>query len=184
MGVQRCNSDGQSFGFCMGCGGNDTGAQNGDGEASDGAAVGDDAAGQEGGLQEGGVHCDPPDGGAPCDPGSVPCGGKDCPTSTSFCCETATGSSGTCDMNGAFCTQSSVHCNESADCDGGVCCMTLSIGFTTTVTSTCRASCPTGTYQLCHSNNECGSGKPCIVQTCVSGNETEACSTVPTCTPK
>lgn len=186
-GVQVCDGNGQSFGPCTQCGAGDSGPSSmGGGDALNEADVdtGDGAAPEAGPPDAGGPVCDPPDGGLPCDPGHVQCAGSTCATATTFCCETSTGSSGMCDPAKATCTQSESHCDEALDCDGGVCCMSITISFATTVKSTCQATCPTGSYQLCRSNTECGAGKACVVQTCISGNDTEACSTVPGCTPK
>jgi hypothetical protein len=47
----------------------------------------------------------------------------------------------------------------------------------------CRMACSYGTYQLCHTNSECGAGKTCIPQNCPVGlKSTEACSLMPGCT--
>jgi hypothetical protein len=184
VGAQICNTDGHSFGPCMGCGANDAQPFMEDDAPNDGGATRDAAAREAASPEAGGSSCAPPDGGLPCDPGHVSCGGSPCPTSTSFCCETSTGASATCDQTGTTCTQSEVHCDESADCDGGVCCMSIAVSFVTTVKSTCQATCATGTYQLCRSSTECGTGQSCIPQTCLAGSDTEACTTVPGCTAK
>jgi hypothetical protein len=184
VGAQICNADGHSFGPCMGCDGSDAQLAMPDDASNDGGATRDGALLEAASHDAGHSNCAPPDGGLPCDPGQVSCGGSPCPTSTSFCCETVTGSSGTCDQIGATCTQSEVHCDEGADCDGSVCCLAIAVSFATSVKATCHATCPTGTYRLCRSNTECGAGQSCIPQTCLGGGSTEACTTVPGCTPK
>jgi hypothetical protein len=209
-GAQTCNSDGHSLGACMGCGAGDGAPSARDDTSDAGGATGDAAAGagatgdaaagggttrdaamrdaaslEAASREGGGFNCDPPEGGPPCDPGHVPCGGSSCPTSTSFCCQTLTGLAGTCDQTGSTCTQgASLHCDEAADCDAGVCCLSPIGAAGATVTATCQATCPSGTFQLCRSNRECLSGQPCIAQTCLGGSDEEACSIVTGCSAK
>lgn len=185
-GVQTCNQDGHSFGPCLDCGAGDAEPPVDDDASKDGGTVGDAAGPETGGLEASGPPCTPPDGGLPCDPGNVSCAGSTCPTRTTFCCEPDTETSGTCDQIGTTCTQSELYCDETADCEGGVCCMTITTSFIgTTVKAICQTTCATGSYQLCRSNTECGTGKPCIAQTCpLTGTDIEACSTVAGCTAK
>jgi hypothetical protein len=189
-GAQTCNADGRSFGPCTGCGGNvdgtapqgaDAGSPAEDGAPADGSST------DTGDTGPGNPACDVPTGGLPCDPGNVTCSGagSSCAISTSYCCENLAGSTGTCSQSGSSCSQSdSLECDETADCNGGVCCMAISVGLLgTTVTATCKPSCSNGEFELCRSNTECPSGK-CTPQSCISGGNTEACTTVTGCTAK
>jgi len=185
-GAQTCNSDGHSFGPC-GCGEGDAEGTSVADDASngskDGGVTGDGAGPEAGGPEAGGSVCNPPDGGLPCEPGKIDCAGSTCSAPATFCCQTASATSGTCDQPGALCAESELHCDEAADCEGGVCCMTIN-AFSTTVKATCQSACATGSFQLCRSDTECGAGK-CIPQTCpLTGTDTEACSTVTGCNAK
>jgi len=186
VGAQVCSADGHSFGACT-CGAGDAQPLTGDDASNGGGGVvdaGDAAVGEAASPEAGPPSCSAPDGGLPCDPGQISCGASTCTAGTSFCCQNVSGSTGTCDPTGTVCTQSEVHCNEAADCDGGVCCMAIAVSFATSVKATCETRCATGTYQLCRSNTECGAGHSCVVQTCLVGSTTEACTTVAGCTPK
>jgi hypothetical protein len=175
----------------------------------DAAEAGADRAAKDA-ANERSAPCVGPEGGAPCDPGLVPCGGEAgvCLTSTSACCQPSPqngGHQGTCIPNSSSCPsgQDMVQCNEAADCPPGqVCCENFPAIATLGPTS-CMPSCTGGTYQICHTHAECGlgdAGTPptCILQTCMSfgfgggGSVTlEACAVagatgggaLPYCTP-
>ncbi len=165
--------------------GSSGGADSGSGSTgSDGgtdAGIGD---GATDGDAEGGLTCEPPDGGAPCDPGRVACGGHACSTNTQYCC--VNGDAGTCLALGAPCGSNvAVSCNEAADCVNGVCCQVLALG---PHSATCFASCPVGDYQACRSDSECGNpdagttSMRCIVQTCpLSANPDAGTTTIEAC---
>jgi|HubBroStandDraft_5_1064220.scaffolds.fasta_scaffold210614_2 hypothetical protein len=115
--------------------------------------------------------CQAPTGGAACDPGIVTCGSTSCSTSSSYCCADDDGGACTA-YNSAGCpsTDLTLQCDEAADCASGVCCeqaMSLGVAGPTQ----CMSSCPTGWFQICRSNTECGTGdgggvNRCVLQTC------------------
>jgi hypothetical protein len=119
--------------------------------------------------------CIAPEGGAPCDPGLVSCGGASCTTVSEFCC-VGGGTGATPDIcaafNGASCPSSAlvVACDEAADCSNAVCCEEI-VGLGVSGPTQCMTSCPSGWFQVCRSDTECGGGgdggtNRCIVQTC------------------
>jgi hypothetical protein len=152
---------GAGGGSGVGSSGSGSGTSNGDGGGSAG----------DGGAGSGSVTCQAPDGGAPCDPGRVPCGSTTGDPSLTSCCR-MTGDAGT-DMcigpNGACTGGNRVSCKESGDCASGLVCCD-SYGPTS-----CMAACggPSGSFQICRSDTECGItsdagavAKKCILQTC------------------
>jgi hypothetical protein len=71
-----------------------------------------------------------------------------------------------------------VHCNEASDCNGGeICCVTIDIA-SRSATAACQAGpCTTpanGGAQACRTDQECGTGGPCEVQSC-AGVKLELC---------
>jgi hypothetical protein len=163
-----------------------TGAEGGTTDGGGGDAGGMDASAVgRGDAAEGGARaCLVPDGGAPCNPGTVPCGSTTCNTATEYCCEESNGD-GTCDpVNGGSCASGiKVACNEAADCASGVCCQEDTYG---PHSATCQTSCPTGYFQVCRTDAECGtdgSGAPqtCIVQLCPPSAGAAATVTLEAC---
>jgi hypothetical protein len=174
------------------------GAGPGGGDGSGGASAGDDAGPSgdatgtdgPGGNVEGGAptgdagdaatghatSCHPPEGGLPCDPGVVSCGGASCTTSSQFCCVGGAqgGAGDVCSpFNGASCPSSAlaVACDEAADCSGALCCE-QEVGLGVAGPTQCMASCPSGWFQACKSHSECNSHgdagglNRCVLQTC------------------
>jgi hypothetical protein len=116
--------------------------------------------------------CQPPSGGAACDPGTVTCGGVSCSTSNSVCCTDEDGGGSCAADNSAGCPGGdlSQQCDETGDCSSGVCCEEV-IGLGVAGPTQCMASCPSGWFQVCKSNTECGTGdggglNRCVLQTC------------------
>ena len=138
--------------------------------STDAGTVAKDAA------SSGASSCQTPEGGLACDPGVVACGSTACSTASSFCC-VGGGQGGTGEVcspfNGASCPSSAltVACDETADCTGAVCCE-QNAGLGAAGPTQCLASCPSGWFQVCKSNTECGAkhdgGSPgrCVRQTC------------------
>jgi hypothetical protein len=153
----------------------------GDATLPDGAIPADGAAGDsgaEGGTAESGTivsSCQAPAGGSACDPGLVGCGGTSCTTSSQFCCVDGAddgGSGGTClGYNNSSCPAGALTlgCDETGDCASGVCCEEV-IALGVAGPTQCMTSCPSGWFQICKSNTECGGGSSgagsCIRQTC------------------
>jgi hypothetical protein len=116
--------------------------------------------------------CQPPSGGAACDPGTVTCGGVSCSTGDSVCCTGEDGGGSCAADNSAGCPGGdlSQQCDETGDCSSGVCCEEV-IGLGVAGPTQCMASCPSGWFQVCKSNTECGTGdggglNRCVLQTC------------------
>ncbi len=130
--------------------------------------------------------CDPPDGGFPCDPGSVYCGGAPCSTPANYCCMNPNSMNGSmCLAAAAPCQGQAFHCDEITDCPmNDICCLVAQSAAN--IDSECRTSCSgAGIYsiQLCRSNTECTNGSKCIVQKCQqSATNVEACGLIPGCT--
>jgi hypothetical protein len=64
-----------------------------------------------------------------------------------------------------------IACDESADCVDSVCCEQI-VSLGVAGPTQCMASCPTGWFQVCKSDTECGGGHDggdstrCVRQTC------------------
>jgi hypothetical protein len=184
-GKMNGSSGGTSGGASSSGVGTSSGGDDGGGTSSGPSSSGGSSGGEEGGLTgeggnageggstSGGPAIPVPEGGAPSDPGQVPCGATSCTTSTQFCCKgTGDGGTATCDSyNSGTCPTTSiqVQCNEAADCMGGVCCQALQYG---PHSATCMPSCGTANFQVCRTDGECGAmsdagaAKRCVVQTC------------------
>lgn len=123
-----------------------------------------------------------PEGGAPSDPGSVPCNGAPCAVNAGYSCCVATADDGgpkeTCNPPNTGCGGLTIFCNEAADCNGGVCCQQINgIALPGSTSCVSGATCPgvgTQTFQTCRTHSECGAadggGIPgrCIPQTCTN----------------
>jgi hypothetical protein len=138
-----------------------------------------------------------PEGGAPSDPGTVPCNGAACDVSQGYaCCVEAVdgGTKETCNAPNTPCSAGALklECNEAADCNGGVCCQAIN-GIAVSGSTSCMAGpCPAGsTFQVCRVDGECGGGdgggalKRCIPQLCTNANpprtlKIEACAVAAT----
>ncbi len=192
----------------------DGGAGSGGGSGSSGSGspsddgTDDSGSGSKSGSGNGGMPPIPvPDGGAPSDPGDVPCGGSECPVSTSICCQAKSdgGVSETCTAANAGCSGITFGCNEASDCGGGVCCQGVNaIGvqgptFCAAPGATCEGggdpTFPLGAFQTCRTDAECGTDsdagfyKRCIPQVCTSPTiggattDVEACAVAPSLAP-
>ena len=123
--------------------------------------------------------CDRPEGGAPCDPGTIDCdepdGAVTCEAPRLMCCYTGGVSRWGCIAQdaAASCFNQKRRCDEAADCAPGERCWgTLVSSSATTI---CAATQPTGNYfQVCKSNTECRQ-KNCIVEFCAFGGFVESC---------
>jgi hypothetical protein len=94
-------------------------------------------------TDDGGPATPPDAGGAPHDPGSVPCNGAPCDVSHGyFCCVTLTsrGTTEACNPPHSACWGHTVACDEEADCDNGVCCQDFPSGGLAGSAS-CKESC-------------------------------------------
>jgi hypothetical protein len=156
-------------------------ASPGDAALPDGAVLADGAIGDGGPTGTVGEaaaptsSCQPPQGGSPCDPGLVGCGGSSCTTSSQYCCVAGGGDGGpggTClAYNNSSCPNGALTlgCDETSDCASGVCCE-QSVALGVAGSTQCMSSCPSGWFQICKSNTECGGGSSgggnCIRQTC------------------
>jgi hypothetical protein len=112
--------------------------------------------------------------------GAVQCGGGDnyCVQPNRTCCTVGMGGDAmnSCAPNAAACpagTTSSASCSSQASCGTGqVCCRTGGGGGDMgPATSTCAASCPMGSVQVCLEDEECGAGNQC--------NNNETCGPIP-----
>jgi loricrin len=197
-GGQGSSSGGSGGGIGPSSGGDDAGSTSSGGSSSgvdsdasgsgavgaDGAPPGEGGGGSSGGSG-GGTSCLAPEGGAPCDPGTVTCGSMSCSTATTECCSNLDGG-GTCDpYNGGSCTSGVTYqCNEAADCTSGVCCELDEYGAHS---ATCMPSCGVGYFQVCRSDSECGTtsdagaAKKCILQTCPTTEGATTTITVEAC---
>jgi hypothetical protein len=133
-----------------------------------------------------------PEGGAPSDPGYVPCNGAACNVSTNYCCNNFTDGGQSCNAANAGCTAIKQACDESSDCaTGNVCCQTIN-GVGVPGDTACYAgACPaTTTFQICRTDGECGADagplQKCIPQTCTDPTsathasfDIEACAVAP-----
>lgn len=130
--------------------------------------------------------------GAACDPANVVCGTKTCPVATQFCCDNDGGF--TCDPidgggmgppppppggNCAGATQT--FCDEAANCPNNQLCCGF-VGAGGGYATTCEPACTGNAVQFCHGNAECGSGGPCVVQTC-HGVTVQTCGGLTECPP-
>jgi len=128
-----------------------------------------------------------PEGGAPSDPGKVPCGTTSCDVSASFCCNVPDGGA-SCETSGGACNALGGlrhDCNESSDCpvlDAGaqVCCyeVTDKGGLETS----CHLDCNGGggrRFQACRRVGECLSGA-CAVRSC---NGDAGVASIESCVP-
>jgi hypothetical protein len=137
------------------------------------------------GADGGPSACLVPEGGASCTPGTVPCGSSSCSTATDYCCAASDGG-GTCNPNDAGTCASGVKvaCNEAADCpSGSVCCQLDAYGPHSAM---CETSCPTGYFQVCRTDSECGTSAStdthtCIVQLCPPSEGAAATVTLEAC---
>jgi hypothetical protein len=124
-----------------------------------------------------------PEGGAPSDPGSVPCGGAPCAVNEgrSCCIQIVDGGrQETCNPPNTGCPAPGVklECDEAADCNGGVCCQAI-VGTAVQGSTSCSGTptcmgVPTTNFQVCRTDDECGqetdagAAKRCIPQTCTN----------------
>ena len=171
-------------------GGSSSGASSSGGQGGDGGNQntdgGSSGGGDGGGSSSGGSTTPVPEGGMPSDPGVVPCGSATCSAASQKCCATA--DAGTCTALNSGCpTGSTSHeCKEAADCaSGNVCCTVYNYG---SYPYTCNlGGCPTGDYQVCRTDAECGSpeagagSQKCVVQTCHTTGPTGPTVTVEAC---
>ncbi len=133
------------------------------------------------GLGDVGSMCAPPDGGLPCTPGVVDCGGAPCDLSTGTC--TSYGPEWACYQQGVVgAGYPGPSCDEAADCAADeVCCLAGSnVPGLSCQKLNATNECPsTFTYggppqpaiayaQVCRSDNECPSGK-CAIWNCSGG---------------
>jgi hypothetical protein len=133
-----------------------------------------------------------PEGGAPSDPGSVPCNGAPCAVNMGYsCCVTSVdgGAKEVCNPPNTGCSGAKRECNEASDCNGGVCCETI-VGIAAVGPTACSSTgaCPAGTtFQACRVDSECGQTtdagalKRCVPQLCTNPQNmhmvsTEACA--------
>lgn len=130
------------------------------------------------------MYCGPTSMGA----GKVYCGGLECDTRTSVCCDSASppaapdercvAKAGTLPCG----SDEARYCDEAADCaDGEVCCQRASSAYPLAMGSVCapKGTCGSGfAVQFCRTGAECGPGIPCIVQEC-RGRRIATCGGVP-----
>ena len=163
----------------------DTSTSSDSGVAGDTGVADTAVAATEGGIAPAST-CQAPTGGAACNPGLVTCGSTSCATSSSFCCEDDDGGGACAAYNSAGCSNGdlTLQCDETADCTSGVCCEEV-IALGVAGPTQCMSSCPSGWFQICKSNTECGTGdgggvNRCVLQTCTQppGLLTEGSSVV------
>jgi hypothetical protein len=179
------NSSGASGGSSSssGSGGGDNSSSSGGSDSVDGGTVdatlmGNDDAQVGDAAADTAPPCIGPDGGVPCTPGIVACGGPGmCTTAANACCQPNPpdgGAQGTCQPNSASCSNNDVkvQCEEAADCPSGYVCCEYFPAFATLGATSCMPSCANGWSQICRTHAECAAdaGGParCVLQTCGS----------------
>ncbi len=123
--------------------------------------------------------CIPPEGGPPCTPGMIICGGDAaCAVPRNFCCQE--NGSETCQSEDAACAGAATYCNEEGDCPPGqACCLAIPVSANgiTSCQKLVNGACPSamfGSAQVCRSDKECPAGK-CQFWSCLF-NIVESCT--------